>query len=105
MKIKEMKSLSMAESLNLIENIEMDEEKRKELKGFIKKFIKLKNEDAISLRKELESLDLIKIKSEHISKIIDFLPENVSELNKILVDVVLNEEETNKILDIVKKYK
>lgn len=100
-----MKSLSMAESLNLIENIEMDEEKRKELKGFIKKFIKLKNEDAISLRKELESLDLIKIKSEHISKIIDFLPENVSELNKILVDVVLNEEETNKILDIVKKYK
>jgi DNA-directed RNA polymerase subunit F len=37
-------------------------------------------------------------------KIVDFLPENAEEVNKIFNEVSLNEEEINKILEIVKKY-
>jgi DNA-directed RNA polymerase subunit F len=103
MTIKEVKALSMAESLELIENLDADEEKKKELKGFINKFVDIKPESAKKLRAALEELNSIKIKQEHIVKIIDLLPETASELNKIFIDVSLNEDETNKILEIVKK--
>jgi len=105
MTIKDTKALSMAESLDLLEALEADEEKKKELKGFIKKFTDIKPEDAKKLRGELEKLNLIKIKQEHIVKIIDLLPETASELNKIFSEVSLNEDETNKILGIVKENK
>jgi DNA-directed RNA polymerase subunit F len=105
MAIKNIKALSMAESLDVIENIEMDEDKKKELKGFIKKFIEINPKDAKKLGGEIGELNLIKIKPEHIVNIIDLLPETASELNKIFVDVSLNEDETNKILEIVKKYR
>jgi len=48
---------------------------------------------------------MIKLKADHIVKVIDFLPEDASDVNKIFSDVSLDENETNKILDIVKKYK
>ena len=104
MEIKDIKALSMAESLELLESIEGDEDKKKELRGFMKKFIQIKLDDAKKLKKEIQDLNLIKIKQEHIVKIIDLLPETASELNKILTDISLNEDETNKILEIVKKY-
>ena len=46
---------------------------------------------------------LLKIKNEHIVKIVDLMPEDASDLNKIFTDVSLTEDETNKILDIIKK--
>ena len=47
----------------------------------------------------------MKIKLEYIVKIIDILPETAEELNKIFVDVSLDEDETKKILDTIKKFK
>lgn len=76
-----------------------------EMAGFIKKFNKTKIKDAKEIIKKLEELDLIKLKSEHISKIIDFLPEDSEDLNKIFADVSLDEEETKKILDVIKQFK
>ena len=73
-------------------------------KFFIKKFSKLDLKNAEKLEEELESLDLIKLKEEYIIKIIDLLPEDAADLNKILVDVSLDEDETKKILEVVKKY-
>jgi DNA-directed RNA polymerase subunit F len=105
MVIKNIKSMSMAESLDIIEDIDIDVEKKKEIKGFIKKFIEINPKDAKKLRGEIEELNLIKIKEEHIVNIIDFLLETASDLNKIFVDVSLNEDETNKILEIIKKHR
>ena len=97
-----MRMLSLAETKEIVETIDKEE---KEIKVFLKKFIKLEIKEAKELRKDLENLGLIKVKEEHITKIIDLLPEDPSDVNKIFVDVSLDENEINKILEIIKKYK
>lgn len=93
-----MKPLSLAEAGELV-----GAEENKEIKDYIKKFNKIKLEKAEKLRKEIEELDNMKIKAEHIAKVIDLLPETSEEVNKIFVDAGLNEDETTKIIEIVKK--
>src|SRR3989338_6116630 len=61
------------------------------------KILKIKIEKANKLKEELKNLELLKLKEEDIVKIIDLMPEDVLDLNKIFVDVALNEDETNKI--------
>jgi len=100
MVIKEEKPLTLAEVYDLVQ----DNEKGEEIKKFLKTFIKTNVEKAKKMKQELIDLDLIKLKEISIIKIIDFMPEDSSELNKILIDVSLDEEEINKILDVVKKY-
>jgi DNA-directed RNA polymerase subunit F len=92
--------ISMSESVKHLGK----EEKSSELKGFIKKFIKLTPEKAAELRKKIEKLEMMKMKSESISKIIDFLPEKSEDLNKIFNEINLDEDETSKILSTVKEY-
>ncbi len=94
--------LSMAE---VLEYIKKDGESETEVIGFVKKFNKLKAKEARELRKEIESLDIMKIKPEYLVKIIDLLPENAEELNKVFVDASLDEDETKKVLDTIKKFK
>lgn len=95
-------SLSMAESL---EYIEKDKKAEKSAADFIKKFVKIKPKEAKELRKKLEALDIIKMNSMNISKLIDVLPEKAEEVNKIFIDVSLDENETQKILDTIKEFK
>lgn len=80
------------------------EERHTELKGFIKKFVKLSPADSEELRKDIQKLELMKVKPEHIAKIIDFLPVNGEDLSKIFNDINLDEDESQKILTAVKKY-
>jgi len=98
MTIKNNEPLSMAE---VSEYVEKDSETAK----FIKKFTKTSYKEAKDFRKKLESLDLMKMKSEHISKIIDLVPENSEDLNKIFVGTNLDEDETKRIIDEVKQFK
>ena len=100
--IKNNEPLSMSEANTYVEKSKNSET---DIVGFIKKFAKLKPEKAIELRKELSDLDLVKVNPKHISKIIDLMPEEKEELGKIFVDIRLNENETNKILEIIKKFK
>jgi DNA-directed RNA polymerase subunit F len=62
-------------------------------------------EKALEMKEELRTLDLIKLKEAHIVKIIDFMPTDASELNKVLIEVSLDQDEVTKILDVVKKFK
>ena len=78
-------------------------EENTDAKGFIKKFTKMKPKEAKELRKKLEDLDLMKLRTEHIVKIIDILPKTSEEINKI-VDVSLDEDETKKILETIKEH-
>ena len=98
--IKNNEPLSMAEAVEYVKD-----EGEMEIIGFIKKFNKLKAKDARELRQEIESLGIIKIRSEYAVKIVDLLPETAEEINKILAEVSLDEDETKKILDTIKKYK
>jgi len=95
--IKNSESISMAEALEYLKDAE--------LKTFIDKFVKINTKDSKELRSRLESLNFMKIKREHISKIIDLMPEDEDELNKIFPDIGLDEDETKKILDTIKEYK
>lgn len=101
--IKETKPLSISEALEMFEDSE--DEKKKEVAGFFKNFVSIKPEEAKKLRSELEEAGILKLKQESIAKIIDLLPETELELNKILVNESLDENETNKILEIAKKYR
>ena len=82
-----------------------DNEKKVEMELYLKKFLKIKPASAKKIKQELEALDLLKMKREHLVKIVDLMPEDTSEINKIFSDVSLNEDETNKILEIVKNNK
>ncbi len=82
-----------------------DSDKKQEMEIFLKKFLKAKPKQAKKIKEDLENLDLLKLKREHIVKIVDLLPEDASDLNKIFTDLSLNEDETNKILEIVKNSK
>jgi DNA-directed RNA polymerase subunit F len=100
--IKNNNALSMIE---VIEYIKKDKEINTELIGFIKKFLNLNLKKSKELKEEIENLNLMKIKKEDIVKIIDLMPESAEDLNKIFVDVNLDEDETKKILDTIRKFK
>ncbi len=100
--IKNNEPLNMAE---VIEYLKKNEESKAEIVGFIKKFSKIKIKEAKELKQEIESLGIIKIKPDYAVKIADILPENAEDLNKIFIDVSLDEDETKKILETVKKFR
>ncbi len=100
MTIKEKTPITMAEVVVLAEG----SDKGKAIKDFIKNFDTVNIKKAREMKEEIKGLDLIKLKDEHIVKIVDFVPTDASELNKILVGVSLDQDEVNKILDVTKKY-
>ncbi len=95
--IEHKQPLSISEALEFI--------KDKDTKAFVKNFSVLKTEKAKELRKKLEDLEIIKLNSKNISKLIDFLPEDKEDLNKILTEVSLDEGEANNVLQTIKEHK
>ncbi len=100
MKIK-LNPLSMAESLEYVQN----EGEELEIDKFIKKFVKINPEKAKSIKENLEKMDLMKMKAEYLIKIIDLLPEDSESLNKIFNDVSLDEDESKKIFQAIRESK
>ena len=98
-------TLSMAEIPKVLADASVAEEEIKDINAFIKKFVKIKPEKAVEIKDKISKLNNIKVKDEHVAKIIDLLPEDAMDLNKIFVDVVLDEDETKKILEIIKEFK
>jgi DNA-directed RNA polymerase subunit F len=101
MVIKEETPITMVE----VAALAGDSEKGEAIKKFIKQFTKMPVEKAREMKEELKALDLIRLKDVHIVKIIDFMPMDASELNKVIVEVSLDQEEITKVLDVVLKYK
>ncbi len=99
--IKESSPISMSEVVNLVG----ESEKAVEVKKFMKNFNLLEFDKVKELKGELKALDLVKLKDEYIIKIVDFVPTDATELNKVIIEVSLNADEVNKILEVTKKYK
>ena len=102
--IKNRKPLSMAESLDYVEE-KKENDSDTDIRKFIKKFVEIKPEEAVKIREKLNALGLIKLRHESIAKIIDVMPEDSESLNKIFTDVSIDEDETKKILDVLKEFK
>lgn len=100
--IKNRTPLSMAESLEFIKG---DGEREKEIRKFIKDFTKTGPEEAKKIRKKIEDLNLLKVKPKNIASLIDIMPGNSEDLNKIFSDVNLDEDETNKIFEALEEFK
>jgi DNA-directed RNA polymerase subunit F len=100
MAVTEERPITMAEVVSLAG----DSEKAEEIKKFIKHFNKMDAAKAIEMKEELKALDLIKLKDEHIVKIVDFTPKDASELNKVIIEVSLDADEVTKVLEVTGKY-
>jgi len=96
--------LNMNEVEEILEDVP-ESEKKEQAEDFLKKFTKSKPEQSKKIKEKLDKLDLMKLKREHVVKIIDMLPQDASDINKIFTDISLNEDETNKILEVVKSSK
>ena len=94
------KPLSLAEVRSLATNLE----EKKSFNEYLKKFCALDIAAGNKLNNELHALNNLKIKEEHIVKVIDILPRDAEDVHKIFSDVSLDEEEVNAILGIVAKY-
>jgi len=94
------KPLTLAEVKELAANVD----ENKPIVAYLKAFSKLNNEKASKLAEEIKALNNPKLKEENIIKIVDFLPRDLEDLNKVLLDVGLTDAESNAILEIVKKY-
>lgn len=102
--IKEKQALNIQEANDVLGGLK-ETDKIKDTKAFIKKFSKINSTKAKKLKEEIEKLNLLKLKQKDIAKIIDILPEDATELNKIFTEVTLDADETSKILDTVKNNK
>lgn len=100
--IKSIQPLSMPEVKGILAKSES--EKIKEIIIFLKKFTKLEEKEAKKLREEINNLGILKIKNHHIAKIIDIIPVDSEDVNKIFTDVSLDQNEITQILEVVKKY-
>ena len=95
--------ITLAEVKEIVDKME-DGEKNEEIKSYLKKFTKLSKKDAAKLKEELTALNNVKVREENIIKLVDIVPKDAEDVNKIFVDTSLTEEETNAILEITKKY-
>ncbi len=109
MRVLEERPLTLAEVKELLRKLE---ERDKELdvrankvKQYLNNLDILPYDKAIQLRKELEELKLPRVRTYHIVKIVDLLPEDNDDLRVIFYGEVTDKEIFDKILEIVKKYK
>ncbi len=93
-------------ALTLLEVADLagDTEKERKMKDFIKLFVKGDVKKAKEMKEELAGLNILKLKEEGIVKIVDFKPTDAADLTKIVPDVSFDQDEVNKILEVVKKY-
>ena len=81
-----------------------DSEGKEVLINYLKKFGKVSKSDIKKIEEKIQSIDNLKIKDKDIVKIIDFLPKDKEDVNKLFVENNLNDEEAKALLEIVKDY-
>ncbi len=79
-----------------------DKEANEVVIEYLKRFGKMSKDKTNKIKEALTTLNNPKIKEEHIIRVIDFLPKDQEDINKIFLDASLNEEEARAILEIVK---
>jgi DNA-directed RNA polymerase subunit F len=102
--------LNMAEMRHRLEEIKKrDKElnfRAKKTEEYLNLASKIKLQKADELKKELQKLEIERLKPTLITKIIDILPKDLDSLRSIFSNEALSlkEDDIVKILDVVKKY-
>jgi DNA-directed RNA polymerase subunit F len=99
MNILSKKPLTMAEAKELAKAQEDTP-----IHNYFKTFSKLGKADSIKLFEDIKALNNPKMKDEEIVKVVDTLPEDAEDVNKIFIDASLTEDEIKAVLDLVSKY-
>ncbi len=97
--IKDKTPLTLAEVVGIVG----DGERAEKIKLFSKNFIKLKSEKAKELRDEIRNLNILKLNEESIVSLVNFMPKDAQDVMKVLEGISLDQEEINKILEVLKK--
>ena len=92
--------VTMAEAAKIVKTLD----EKKPIHSYLKKFCETSEADAKKLKADLVALNNPKFKEEHYIKIIDFLPKDIEDMGKVVNDVSLSEQESNAVLEIIKKY-
>lgn len=74
---------------------------------YLNRFVKLDVKKTEELYKQIEELNISRLKAEHITKVVDLLPATSEEVKLILQGyaVTLNAESIKKIADVVANFK
>ena len=84
----EEQSVTLSEAKEILNKIERKDGQLNYISNRTKEFLEnikvLSNEKRAELKKKLEQLSLIRLKAEHITKIMDFLPQTMDELKIVL---------------------
>jgi|GEM_PF-1106552 len=92
---------------------EQEEEKKEEREirkaetaalEYANRFCKISLESALKMKEELKALGIVRLSDEDIVKIIDIMPIDIADVRKIL-GISLEQNEIQKILDIVQKHR
>lgn len=106
MKVIETKPISMSEAKEILVKREKEElaYEQKLALEHLKKFTKLKEEDAEKLVEKLSSV--LRMNPETLMQIVNILPKSIEEIRIMFARerFSLKEEEINKILEILKEY-
>jgi len=98
--------ITNSEPLCLAEvNAQISKESNPHLYDFLGKFHLLNIKETLKFKEEILGLNILGLDLSLLTKILDFLPADKEDLQKILVNLSLSEEESAKVLEIVKKYK
>lgn len=100
MTIQNKTPVTLAEVRDIVDKME----EAHDAKDYLKKFTKLSKDKSDKLKQELKNLNSLKLNEDNIVKIVDFLPRDAEDTNKIISETSLTEEEINAILEITKKY-
>lgn len=92
------KPLSLADVKLYLKDVEGNEE----LIKYIKKFGKISKDKSDKIKEKIVALNNPKIREIGVVKVIDFLPGDQEDVNKIFVDANLNEEEASALIEVVK---
>ncbi len=102
--------LSLPQVVKIVKGIGNKEERaevQNKILDFAKDHVKMKEDEAEKLREELRALDIATLSAEHITQIIDILPQDLAELKSVFAGskTNLSPEQFQRIHEICQKIK
>lgn len=108
--IKSEEPKTLAEVKKILNDIEEKRElnfRSSKTMDYVNRFVDLSLEEVNKLKEEIKSLEILRLKDEHISKIIDFMPETIDDFKLIFQGsyVTFSEDDIKSIVKVVKNFK
>lgn len=108
--ITEEESLNLVEVKKVISKIKKrDEElnfRAARLEDYLNNFAKTTQKDASAMQKDIEELEVPRLKKEHVDALVNFKPTTAEDFKVVMqgFSITINKENRDKILGVLKKY-